>query len=32
MQTGEPYLMFIDTVNKHLPKELKAKRFKSKSL
>ena len=25
MQTGEPYLMFIDTVNKHLPKELKQK-------
>ena len=28
MQTGEPYLMFIDTVNKHLPKELKAKGLK----
>ena len=28
MTTGEPYLMFIDTVNKGLPKELKAKGLK----
>ena len=26
--TGEPYIMFIDTVNKHLPKELKDKGLK----
>ena len=28
VSTGEPYIMFIDTVNKGLPKELKAKGLK----
>ena len=28
VSTGEPYIMFIDTVNKHLPKELKDKGLK----
>lgn len=28
VSTGEPYIMFGDTVNKHLPKELKAKGLK----
>ena len=32
MQTGEPYLVFIDTVNKNMAKHQQKKRFKSKNI